>query len=112
VCEHSKEKPLLLLRKTRIAKNWRKTLLSIIMKGRTAVKRRKTWSRSLIMIRMSSMKNQNGTLIKNLFLPLLQVFHLFQRGQNGSVLSVTLNRVTTKGGVAHVNLGKEERGGQ
>ncbi len=104
------QKPLLLLRKTKIAKNWRKTLLSITMKGTIAVKRRKTWS-SLIMKGMTSMKNQNGPLIKNLFLLLFQVFHLFQSGQYRSVISVTLNRVRTKGGVAHVNLGKEERGG-
>jgi len=48
-------------------------MLSIIMKGRTAMKRRKTRS-SLIMKGRTSMKNQNGPLIKNLFLPLHQVY--------------------------------------
>jgi len=99
------------IRKTRITKNWRLTLLSIIMKGRTAMKKTKTWL-SLIMKGRTSMKNLDGPLIKNLFLPLHQVYHLFQSGQYGSVLNVTLNRVRTKGGVAYVNLGKEERGGQ
>jgi hypothetical protein len=41
-----------------------------------------------------------------------QVYHLFlPSGQYGSVISVILNRMMTKGGVAHVNLGNEERGG-
>ncbi len=89
-----------------MAKNWRKTLLSIILKGTTDMKRRWTLS-SIIMKGRTSI----GPLIKNLFIPLHQVYHLFQSGKNGSVISMTLNRVRKNGGVAHVNLGKEERGG-
>jgi hypothetical protein len=40
-----------------------------------------------------------------------EVYHLFQSGQYGSVISVALNRVRTKGGVAQVNLGRRKEGG-
>jgi len=80
-------------------------LLSIIMKGTTAMKRRIV----LLSVTMKG-RTSTGPLIKNLFLKLHQVSHLFQSGQYGSVISVTLNRVRTKGGVAHVNLGEGSRG--
>jgi hypothetical protein len=91
-------------------KNWWN--LSILMKGKTAVKTRKNWGS--IILKGRPWKH---LLIKNLFEPLHQVYHQFYHlflpgGQYGSVLSVILNRVMTKGGVAPVNLGKEERGGQ
>ncbi len=50
--------------------------------------------------------------MKNLFLPQYQDYHLLQSRQNGSVISVMLNKARSKGGVAHVNLGEEERGVQ